>query len=371
MLYLHQNSDWPEMTWDTRYLSRYCSDIRHKQGRLLGRMESLGFDFKNQALLTSLTDEVVKTSSIEGENLNTDQVRSSIAKKLGIKIAGLQEKSTKEIDGVVEMMLDATRNFNQPLNSERLFSWHRCLFPKGKLVPFGISIGKWRTDEEGPMQVVSGALGKETVHYEAPAAEKVPAEMEMFFRWFNNLKNEESLIRAAVAHFWFVTIHPFDDGNGRIGRAIAEMELARSDQSEDRFYSMSSQIFSERKDYYNKLETAQKSGLDITAWVEWFLGCLNRSIDSSEKNLERVLEKAKFWEFVNQFSMNERQKKVINKLLDNFEGKMTSSKYSKIAKCSKETAIRDIQDMVKKNILKKNESGGRSTSYSIELSKGF
>jgi Fic family protein len=371
MIYLHENPDWPKMTWDTKSISRHCSEVRHKQGKLLGRMESLGFDFKNQAFLTALTEEVVKTSSIEGENLNTDQVRSSIARKLGIKVSGLQENSTREVDGVVELMLDATRKFQKPLDENRLFSWHRCLFPKGKLVPYGISVGKWRTDEDGPMQVVSGAMGKEQVHYEAPAAEKVPSEMQSFFKWFNDIKNEEPLTRAAVAHFWFVTIHPFDDGNGRIGRAIAEMELARSDQSEDRFYSMSSQIFSERKEYYNQLESAQKSGMDITPWVQWFLGCLNRSIDSSEKKLELVLEKAKVWEFVNQFPVSERQKKIINKLLDDFEGYLTSSKYSRMAKCSKETAIRDIQDMMQKKILIKNDSGGRSTSYRLTTSKEF
>jgi Fic family protein len=334
-------------------------------------MESLGFDFKNQAFLTALTDEVVKTSSIEGEDLNTDQVRSSIARKLGIKVAGLEENSTSEVDGVVELMLDATRKYQRPLDQARLFSWHRCLFPKGKLVPYGISVGKWRTDEDGPMQVVSGPMGKEKVHYEAPAASRVADEMERFLKWFNDLENEESLIRAAVSHFWFVTIHPFDDGNGRIGRAIAEMELARSDQSQDRFYSMSSQIFLERNNYYNELESAQKSDLDITTWVEWFLACLDRSIDSSEKNLALVLEKAKVWEFINQFAMNERQKKVINKLLDHFEGNLTSSKYSRMAKCSKETAIRDIQDMMNSRILKKNDGGGRSTSYRLTTSKEF
>jgi len=334
-------------------------------------MQSLGFDFKNQALLTALTEEIVMTSSIEGEKLNIDQVRSSIAKKLGIKLGGLNEGSSREADGVVELMLDATKNFELPLHKRRLFAWHRCLFLKGKLVPYGINVGKWRTDEDGPMQVVSGAMGKETIYYEAPAANRVPEEMGKFFAWYNEQREEESLVRAAISHFWFVTIHPFDDGNGRIGRAITEMELSRSDQSSDRFYSMSSQIFSERKDYYEQLESAQKSGLDITQWIEWFLGCLSRAIDASEVNMDSVLEKARIWENINHFSINERQKKVINRLLDDFEGNLTSSKYSRIAKCSKETAIRDIQDIMAKKNLIKNDGGGRSTSYRLTTSKEF
>ena len=371
MSYIYENPKWPELTWDSRFLSKLCSDVRHKQGKLLGRMESLGFDFKNQAFLTALTEEVVMTSSIEGENLNKDHVRSSIAKRLGIKIGGLKEGVSREVDGVVELTLDATRNFEAPLDEERLFSWHRCLFPKGKLVPYGIRVGQWRTDEDGPMQVVSGAMGKEAVHYEAPAAQRIPAEMAKFLAWYNEQKDVEALVRAAASHFWFVTIHPFDDGNGRIGRAIAEMELSRSDQSSDRFYSMSSQIFSERRDYYRQLESSQKSGLDITLWIEWFLGCLGRSIDTSEINMDSILEKARIWENIHKFAVNERQKKVINTLLDEFQGNLTSSKYSCMATCSKETAIRDIQDMMTKKILVKNDSGGRSTNYRLLTSKEF
>jgi Fic family protein len=365
MPYIYEHPNWPEMTWDTKLLSKLCSDVRYKQGKHFGKMSSLGFDLKNQAFLTSFTEEVVKTSSIEGENLNTEDVRSSIARKLGMKVGGLVDSNSREIDGIVELIVDATKNYHQPLNEDRLCSWHRCLFPKGKLIPFGISVGKWRNDENGPMQVISGAIGKEIVHYQAPKASRIAKEMKRFFLWYNDQKNEESLIRAAVSHFWFVTIHPFDDGNGRIGRAITEMELSRSDQSEDRFYSMSAQIFKERKDYYEQLKIAQKSRLDITSWVEWFLGCLSRSIDSSENHLKGILEKTKIWEKVNKFVLNERQKKVINKLLDNFEGNLTSIKYSRMTKCSKETAIRDIQDLMKKSILIKNEFGGRSTSYRI------
>jgi Fic family protein len=357
------------MTWESDRLSRLCSDLRYKQGKFLGRMESLGFDLKNQAFLSAFSEEVVKTSSIEGEDLNTDQVRSSIAKKLGIKVGGLKNQNSRAADGLVELMLDATRNFEKPLSEQRLFSWHRCLFPKGKLVPYGIKIGQWRNDEDGPMQVISGAMGKETVHYQAPMADRITHEMKIFIEWFNDSKNEEPLIRAAVAHFWFVTIHPFDDGNGRIARAIAEMELSRSDQLSDRFYGMSSQIYSERKDYYSHLESGQKNGLDITSWIEWFLGCLSRSIDSSESNMEVVFFKSKYWDFINKLTINERQKKVMNKLLDNFEGYLTSSKYSNITKSSKETSIRDIQDLINKGILIKNPSGGRSTSYRILSSK--
>lgn len=365
MIYIHEHPDWPDMTWDTSSLLRLCSNVRHKQGKLLGKMETLGFDLKNQAFLSALTEEVVKTSSIEGEDLKTEQVRSSIARKLGIKGAGLNVPSTREVDGVVELMLDATRSFTKPLDAERLFSWHRCLFPKGKLVPYGICVGQWRSDEDGPMQVVSGAMGKEKIHYQAPEAHRLPGEMERFFKWFNTTNQNEPLIRAAVSHLWFVTIHPFDDGNGRIGRAIAEMELSRSDQSADRFYSMSSQIFLERKEYYHQLEMAQKSKLDITAWITWFLNCLERAIDSSENKLENVLEKANTWKLMNHFAMNERQKKVLNKLLDDFQGNLTSSKYAGISKCSKETAIRDIQDLIEKSLLQKNDSRGRSTSYRL------
>jgi Fic family protein len=368
MPYIHEHPNWPEMTWDTKLLSKLCSDVRYKQGKHFGKMCSLGFDLKNQAFLTSLTEEVVKTSSIEGENLNTEEVRSSIAKKLGIKVGGLVD-SSREIDGIVELMMDATKNYNQPLNADRLCSWHRCLFQKGKLIPYGVSVGKWRNDEDGPMQVVSGSIGKEVVHYQAPKASQIAKEMKQFFLWYNDQKNEESLIRAAVSHFWFVTIHPFDDGNGRIGRAITEMELSRSDQSEDRFYSMSSQIFKERKSYYDQLKLAQKYRMDITSWIEWFLGCLSRSIDSSENNLMVILEKTKIWEKINDFLINERQKKVINKLLNDFEGNLTSIKYARMTKCSKETAIRDIQDLINKGILIKNSSGGRSTSYRILSSK--
>lgn len=324
-------------------------------------MESLGFPLQEEAVLTTLTLDVLKSSEIEGEVLNKDQVRSSIARRLGLEISGLVD-STRNVDGVVEMMLDATQNYKSALTEERLFGWHAALFPMGYSGMYKIEVGKYRS---GAMQVVSGAMGKEKVHYEAPEAQRVEAEMTSFLEWFNNGSQTDPVIKAAIAHFWFVAIHPFDDGNGRIARAIADMQLARSDKSPQRFYSMSNQILAERKQYYQILETAQRGKGDITDWLEWFLACLERALLGSEDVLKAVLAKAKFWESHGQAALNDRQRLMLNKLLDGFDGKLTSSKWAKITKCSPDTALRDIQDLIGKDILRKEAGGGRSTNYEL------
>lgn len=366
--YIHELKLWPQFEWNQKELSVKLSAVRHAQGRLIGRMEGLGFHLQEQAVLQSMTEEVVKSSEIEGENLNRQQVRSSIARRLGIDVGGLVALP-RHIDGVVDLMVDATQKFKQPLTQERLFDWHSALFPTGRSGMFKIHVGNWRDDSNGPMQVVSGPVGKERVHFEAPAANRLSHEMKLFLKWFND-KNPESdlVLRAAIAHLYFVTIHPFEDGNGRIARAVTEMVLARSENSHQRFYSMSSQIMSERKEYYNILETTQRGELDITRWLLWFLDCLDRAIHGSEETLAVVLLKARFWEKYSDENFNDRQKKIINKLLDGFEGKLNSSKWAALGKCSQDTASRDIDDLIKRKILKKNPEGGRSTSYSLLIS---
>jgi Fic family protein len=325
-------------------------------------MEALGFSLREEAMLQTLTQEVIKSSEIEGEVLDQDQVRSSLARRLGIDIAG-SVPADRNVEGVVEMMLDATQSFHSPLSDERLFGWHAALFPTGRTGMQKITVGTWRTGEKGPMQVVSGAIGKERVHYEAPEAGKVAEEMAIFLEWFNKSSNADPVLKAAIAHLWFVTIHPFDDGNGRIARAIADMQLARADESPQRFYSMSAQIRKERNDYYNILEKTQKGGLDITEWLKWFLHCLDRALTATNNIHSKVIEKAKFWEQYAGTVFNERQHSMLNKLLDGIEGKLTSSKWAKMAKCSQDTAARDIQDLINKGILEKEGAGGRSTSY--------
>lgn len=330
-------------------------------------MEALGFHFREDAALKTLTKEIVKSSEIEGEVLATAQVRSSLARKLGLDVAGLVP-SDRHIDGVVELMLNATLAYDQPLTAERLFGWHTLLFPTGRSGMYKITVGNWRTDEQGPMQVVSGAMGKERIHFEAPAATKVASEIDVFLNWFNNFHDIDPVLKAAVAHFWFITIHPFDDGNGRIARAISDLQLARADGSAQRFYSMSAQIRKERNEYYDCLEKSQSGKLDITDWISWFLACLDRAILATEEDLGEVLNKAKFWEKHNTTPLNERQRNMLNKLLDGFDGKLTTGKWSKIAKCSPDTALRDIQFLIDQNILEKEEGGGRSTSYRIKKS---
>jgi Fic family protein len=364
MTFIHELPGWPNVGWDSESLAGPLAQVRHNQGRLLGRMEALGFDLRSEANLAMLTNEVVKTSAIENENLDTGEVRSSIARRLGIDIGGLT-KPSRRVDGVVDMMIDATANFAAELTEERLFRWHASLFTAGKKGSSAIAVGEWRPAEAGPMQVVSGPLGKERVHFEAPSAERLSTEMQEFLEWFNAPLSIDPVLKAGVAHFWFVTIHPFEDGNGRIARAIADMELARSDGTKDRFYSMSSQIEAEKKDYYWKLESAQRGDLDITPWLEWFLGCLDRSISSAEAGLRQVLRKARLWQQFNTHSLNERQRSVINRMLDGFEGFLTTSKYAKLAKCSSDSALRDIQQMLHYGILKSNPGHGRSTSYRL------
>jgi Fic family protein len=364
MTYIHELKDWPRFKWSDERLTEKLAAVRHRQGRLLGRMEGLGFILRNEATLQALTEEVMKSSEIEGEVLDKNQVRSSIARRLGINIGALTP-AERDVEGVVDMILDATGKFAEPLTDERLFGWHAALFPTGRSGLRKITVGKWRDDATGPMQVVSGPPGRERVHYEAPAAARLTDEMNSFLAWFNADGNMDPVLKAAVAHLWFVTIHPFDDGNGRIARAIADMALARSENSAQRFYSMSSQIRRERDAYYDILETTQKADVDITAWLEWFLGCLDRAFDGAESLLANVLKKAQFWEAHAGKPINERQRKVINRLLDGFEGKLTSSKWAKLTKTSQDTAGRDIDDLVKRGFLTKDAAGGRSTSYSL------
>lgn len=363
-MYVYKRKGWPEFEWDSKLIESQIGKVRNLQGRLVGKMESLGFDLRNEASLTILTNEVVKSHEIEGEILNNDEVRSSIAVRLGIETVGLVEAS-RSIDGVVEMMLDATQKYSEKLNEERLFGWHNCLFPSGRSGMHKILVGKWRDKSSGPMQVVSGAMGKERVHFQAPESGSLKKEMSSFLKWLNSVKKIDPVIQAGIAHFWFITIHPFEDGNGRIARAITEMLLCRSDELSQRFYSMSAQILKERKSYYKILETSQKGSLDITKWLDWFLSSLSESIKESEQVLGKVLRKHKFWNKFAQTEFNERQRKVINKLFDGFNSKLTSSKWARVNKCSRDTALRDIQDMESKGILRKMSGGGRSTSYEL------
>ncbi len=362
--YIHELPDWPRFRWDPEALAQRLSAVRYKQGRLLGRMEALGFSLRAEAVLQTLTLDVLKSSEIEGEALDRGQVRSSIARHLGMDIGALAP-SDRNVDGVVEMMLDATQNYGKPLTKERLLSWQASLFPTGDSGLRKIKVGAWRDDAKGPMQVVSGPVGKERVHFEAPAAARIEKEMTSFLYWFNHDDGTDLVLRAGIAHLWFVTIHPFEDGNGRIARAIADMMLARSEKSSQRFYSMSAQIRDEREAYYGGLEETQKGTLDITVRLDWFLDCLDRALDKAESTLETVLRKSRFWESHTEISFNERQRVLLNKLLDGFDGKLTSSKWAKIAKCSQDTALRDILDLVKRGILTKDPTGGRSTSYSL------
>jgi Fic family protein len=362
--YIHELPGWPEFRWDQQSLAAPLAAVRHRQGRLIGRMEALGLGLRSEAILRTMTEEVIKSSDIEGEKLDRDQVRSSLARRLGMDIGALTP-ADRNVEGVVEMMLDATQNYASPLTEERLFGWHAALFPTGYSGMSKIIVGAWRDDKSGPMQVVSGAIGRERVHYEAVPAARVGADMKAFLDWLNAEPVIDPVLKAAVAHLWFVTIHPFDDGNGRIARAIADMALARSEQSPQRFYSMSAQIRQERSAYYDILEETQKGDLEITSWLQWFLACLGRAFDGAEVILDAVLKKARFWEKHSGATLNERQRDMLNRLLDGFEGKLTSSKWAKIEKCSQDTALRDISDLVDSAILKKDEGGGRSTSYSL------
>jgi len=362
-MYIHQLKQWPNFTWDASTLALLLSEVHLKQGKLLGQMEKLGFDLQNEAVLQTLTKDVIKTSEIEGEKLDNDQVRSSIARRLGIEIGG-SIPSDRNVDGIVEMMLDATQNYKVELTADRLFGWHSSLFPAGRSGMVKIVVGRWRENEENdPMQVISGAMGKEKVHYQAPDSVLLANEMQQFIDWFNNEMSLDPIIKAGIAHLWFLTIHPFDDGNGRISRAIADMQLARADQTARRFYSMSAQIRLARKKYYDILEKTQSGKLDITLWLNWFLSCLDSAIDATAITLNSVMLKSKILGKVDTDTFNERQKLMLGKFLDGFDGKLTSSKWAKIAKCSQDTAARDIQDLVNKGILVKDLAGGRSTNY--------
>lgn len=362
--YIHELKNWPAFEWDAQKIALLLADVRHRQGRLIGRMEGLGFDLRAEATLQTLTEDVLKSSEIEGEILDYDQVRSSIARRLGMEIGALAP-ADRHVDGVVEMMLDATQSHQKPLNKKRLFGWHAALFPMGYSGRQKIRVGAWRDTAGDPMQVISGAYGKERVHFEAPSAKKLEKEMTRFLEWFNDSDETDPVLKSAIAHLWFVTIHPFEDGNGRIARAIADMALARSEGSPQRFYSMSAQIRQERKSYYDTLEKTQKGDLDITGWVIWFLNCLGHAIDHAEDTLGNVLVKARFWDTHKDRFFNERQKLMLLRLLEGFEGKLTSSKWAKIAKCSPDTALRDIATLVEYGILIKDDAGGRSTSYSL------
>ena len=364
--YIYQQRTWPKFKWDDGHLAPLLAQVRHRQGRLVGQMEGLGFQLRREALLQTLTQDVLKSSEIEGEILDSQQVRSSIARRLGIDIGALTPVD-RDVEGVVEMMLDATQKYDEPLSNERLFAWHSALFPGGYSGLQKIRTGAWRKDEKGPMQVISGPIGKERVHYEAPAANKVAQRMASFLKWFNKQQPIDLVIKAAIAHLWFVTIHPFEDGNGRIARAIADMSLARSDGSAQRFYSMSAQIRAEREDYYDALERTQKGKLDVTEWLDWFLGCLDRSFDRSTGILENVFAKSRFWQKHAGAHLNERQTDMIERLFSGFIGKLTSSKWAKIQKCSQDTAGRDIAELIQIGVLKKEEGGGRSTSYSLVM----
>ncbi|MBI3514091.1 MAG: Fic family protein [Proteobacteria bacterium] len=362
--YIHELTGWPNFSVSRERLADQVAAVRHRQGRLIGRMESLGFTLRAEAMLQTLTEDVIKTSEIEGEMLDRPQVRSSIARRLGMDVGALRP-ADRNVDGVVDMTLDATQKFDAPLTNERLFDWHAALFPTGRSGMTRIRAGAWRDDTSGPMQVVSGPIGQERVHYQAPPARRLNREMGAFLKWFNGTAAFDPVLKAGIAHLWFVTIHPFDDGNGRIARAIADMALARSENSPQRFYSMSGQIRVERKAYYDVLEATQKGSLDITLWLEWFLGCLDRAIDGAEDVLAAVLKKARFWETHAGEPFNQRQRKMLNRLLDGFEGKLTSSKWAALEKSSQDTASRDIDDLVKRGILIKDAAGGRSTSYSL------
>ncbi len=362
--YLHQLKNWTQFQWKDEALINLLSEVRHLQGRLMGKVEMLGFQLKNEANLETLIQDVVQTSDIEGETLNPEQVRSSIATRLGLENAGLQH-SDRHIDGVVEMLLDATQNCTKVLDEERLFSWHSALFPTGRSGLYKIEVAQWRT---GAMQVVSGGLGKENVHYEAPKAERLEEEMNTFIDWFNADTELDPILKASIAHLYFVTIHPFDDGNGRIARAIGDMQLSKADGVNQRFYSMSAEIRKQRKSYYTILEQTQKGGRDITEWIVWFLECLKQAILASNTIIDKVIQKHQFWANNAGAISNERQEKMLNKLMDGFKGNLTTSKWAKMTKTSQDTALRDITDLVNKGILEKANSGGRSTHYLLNIS---
>ena len=359
--YIYQQASWPCFTWDEQRMQALLGRVRHLQGKLLGQMSAIGLARREETVLSTLTLDVLKSSEIEGEMLNYGHVRSSIARRLGMEYAGMIYPD-RHVEGVVEMMLDATQNYLRPLDEERLFSWHAALFPTGRSGMYKIEVGRYRT---GEMQIVSGAMGKEKVHYQAPAPGSVAGEMERFLQWFNEERVLDPVIKSGIAHFWFVIIHPFDDGNGRIARTLSDMLLARADDTSQRFYSLSSQLLAERKTYYEVLQKTQFSEGDITDWLVWYLECLFRALRTTEETFRKVLYKADFWDRHKDTELNSRQRRMLNMLLDGFDGKLTSSKWAKITKSSQNTALRDIQDLMEKGILRKEAQGGRSTNYEL------
>jgi Fic family protein len=378
--YIWQANDWPTWRFDLAALAQPLAEVSRAQGLLMGRLADVGMALRDQASLSVLTEDVIKTSEIEGEHLNAESVRSSIARRLGVDIGALAPVD-RHVEGVVEMVLDATANCNAPVTRDRLFGWHAALFPTGYSGLSRINVGAWRDDATGPMQVVSGPLGRQRVHFEAPPADRLAAETARFLAWANNnASGEPPLIKAGLAHLWWVTLHPFDDGNGRIARAVGDLFLARADASPQRFYSLSAQIQRERNAYYDILERTQKTSLDVTEWLAWFLATLHRAVNQAQHTLDAVLAKTRFWQrWAAPGSstgsspgsspvlapLNERQVKLVNRLLDGFDGKLTTSKWAVIAKCSPDTALRDITDLLTRGILRKSEAGGRSTSYEL------
>jgi Fic family protein len=362
--YIHEHRDWPHFRWDDRVLSPLLAEVRHRQGLLLGRMEHLGFHLRTEANLGNLSTEIVQSGLIEGERLDAKQVRSSIARRLGLPEGGV-EPASREIEGVVDILLDATRQHTKALTAARLFGWHASLFPSGWSGLRRITVGNWRPPTSDPMQVVSGPLGRERVHFEAPGAARLPEEMQTFLEWFARPPALDPVLIAGIAHFLFVTVHPFEDGNGRLARTITDLALARAEGRAERFYSMSAQIGAERNAYYDQLESSQRGEPDLTDWLSWFLACFGRALSRAEGTLSSVLQKARRWEKFNQEPLNPRQRMVLNRLLDGFQGNLTSSKYAKLAKCSTDSALRDLKHLVEKGILRQGEAGGRSTTYSL------
>lgn len=362
--YIHQKEVWPQFNWDEKPVLELLANVRNMQGRVMGRMEAIGFDLREEKTVRSLSEDVLKSAEIEGDLLHLDEVRSSVCRKLGV-LNPNAVRSARHVDGFVEMMLDVTENHHKKLTKARLFKWHKALFPENKSGQFKIIAGDWRQDTTGPMQVVSGALGKEKVHFEAPASDLVEAEMQQFLDWFNSDQKLDYVLKAAVAHLWFLTIHPFEDGNGRIARAISDLLLARADKNKQKFYSMSAQIRVERKGYYNALEKSQQGSLNISLWMKWFLTCLENALQKTEADVSKTIFKHNFWLMFSNVRFNSRQQFMLNKLLSDFEGKLNTSKWAKMNKCSTDTALRDIQELLKLGVLSKEKAGGRSTNYTL------
>ncbi len=364
MQWIYEQAAWPQFQWDDTQFVNQLAEFRHRQGRLLGQMGAMGFDLIQEASLNNLTQDVVKSSAIEGEMLDIQEVRSSLARRLGIAVESVSHPS-RDVEAIVEVTLDATTNYKAPLTKNRLCNWHKCLFPTGRSGLSKITVGDWRPASSGEMQVISGPMGRAKVHFQAPHADTLEDNMRQFIDWFEFSSDLDPILKASLAHFWFVTIHPFEDGNGRIARAISDMALARADQTAHRFYSMSSQIETDRKSYYQILEQQQRGDLDVTPWIVWFLSCLTRAIDRSELVMETVFHKADLWQALRSYPTNDRQRRVLNRMFEDFKGFMSTSKYAKLAKYSADTALRDIKDLIKAGVLIQNERRGRSTSYRL------